>query len=167
MYLYTGAVTQDLTVEQHSTWTGLVLNHPYRDCPALFQAINQEKSTGHHALHCLCLVSESTFIFIFVITLMSTCHSLRSHSPLKTVFGKIGDTYQAHCHTYKTHTMGTHHGGSGQHLDRDINAHKTADTEIEHAQEFHHVNTTDFEDSEPNNPAKLTANTRELDNLCQ
>ena len=64
---------------------------------------------------------------------MSACCSLRSHSPLKTIFGKIGDTHQAYCHTYKTHAMATYHGDSGQHPDRDINAHKTTDTEIEHA----------------------------------
>ena len=98
---------------------------------------------------------------------MSACHSLRSCSPLKTVFGKIGDTYQAYCHTYKTHAMATHHGTSGQQLDRDIHAHKTTDTEMEHAQEFHHVNTNNFEESEPNNPARLTTITRELDDLCQ
>ena len=94
---------------------------------------------------------------------MSACHSLRSHSPLKKVFGKIGDTYQAYCHTYKTHAMATHHGGSGQASDRDINAHNTTDTEKGHAQEFHH----DFEDSEANNPTRLTAITRELDDLHQ
>ena len=53
------------------------------------------------------------------------------------------------------HTLSTHHGGLGQHPDRDIKAHKTTDAEIEHAQEFHHMN--DFKDSEPNNPARLTA----------
>ena len=98
---------------------------------------------------------------------MLACHSLISCSPLKTVFGKIGDTYQAYCHTYKTHAMATCHGGSRQHLDRDINAHKTVDTEMELAQEFHHVNTYDFEDSTPNNHARLTTITREMDDLCQ
>ena len=98
---------------------------------------------------------------------MSAHNSLRSHSPLKAVFDKIGDTYQAYCHTYKTHAMATCHGGSGQHLDRGINSHKTIDAEIKHAQEFHHINTNDFEDSETNNPAKLTAITRELDDLHQ
>ena len=98
---------------------------------------------------------------------MSAHHSLRSHSPLKTVFGKIGDTYQAYCHTYKTHAMATQHGGSGQPSDRDINAHETTDTDMEHAQEFHHVNTNDFKDSEPNNHTRLMAITRELDDLCQ
>ena len=99
--------------------------------------------------------------------LMSACHSLRSCSPLKTVFGKIADIYQAYRHTYKTHTMATCHGGSGQHLDRNINAHKTTDTEIEHAQEFHYINTNDFEATDTSDPAKLIAITRELDDLCQ
>ena len=49
---------------------------------------------------------------------MSACHSLRSRSPLKTTSGKIGDTYQAYCHTYKTYAMATCHDGSGQHPDR-------------------------------------------------
>ena len=66
--------------------------------------------------------------------LMLACPSLRSHSPLKTVFGKLGDTYQAYCNTYKTHAMATCHGGSGQPLDRDIDvtgeAHETTDTDI-------------------------------------
>ena len=94
---------------------------------------------------------------------MSAHCSLRSHSPLKTVLRNIVDTYQAYCHTYKTHAMATHHGGSGQPSDRDINTHKTTDTEIKHAQEFHH----DFEDLEPINTTRLTAITRELDDLCQ
>ena len=59
--------------------------------------------------------------------------------------------------------MATHHGGSGQPSDRDINVHTTTDTEIEHAQEFHH----DFKDSEPNNPTRLRDITMELDDLCQ
>ena len=63
--------------------------------------------------------------------------------------------------------MATHHGGPGQPTDRDIPAHETTDTDIEQAQEFHQVNANDFEESEPNNPARLTLITRELDNLCQ
>ena len=86
----------------------------------------------HHALHCFCLVSDST---IFTILLISAHCSLRSHSTLKTVFEKLGDTYQAYCNTYKTHAMATLHGGSGQPLDRDIDVtrevHETTDTDIE------------------------------------
>ena len=99
--------------------------------------------------------------------LMSAHCSLRFCSPLKTVFGKIKDTYQAYCHTYKTHAMATHHGSSGQPSDRDITTHKSTDTEIEHVQEFHHVNPNDLKGSDPNNPARLTLITRELDDLHQ
>ena len=98
---------------------------------------------------------------------MSACHSLRLHSPLKTVFGKIGDTYQAYCNTYKTHAMATCHGGSGKPLDRDMNMtrdNQTAvDADVEDMQNFHPVETDHFEDLEHNNPTKLTAITRKLD----
>ena len=102
---------------------------------------------------------------------MSVCCSLESHLPLKTVFGKLGDTYQAYCNTYKTYAMATHNGGSGQPLDRDIDVtrevHKTTDTDIENTHDFHPVNTEHFEDLQHNNPANLTALTKEVDDLCQ
>ena len=148
-------------MDQHSTT-------PYRHCPAKFQAISQKvcgiETTTHHALHCSCLVSDSTFFI--TIALMSAHHSLRLCSLLKTVFGKIGDTYQAYCNTYKTHTMATCHGGSGNPLDRDIEVsretHKTTDTDSENAQDFHPVETDHSEDLQHNKPMKLTVLTREI-----
>ena len=98
---------------------------------------------------------------------MSAHHSLRSHSLLKMVFGQIGNTYQAYCYIYKTHIMTTHYGGPGQLTEREIPAHKTTDTDLEQTQEFHQVNANDFKESEPNNPARLTLTTRELDGLYQ
>ena len=100
---------------------------------------------------------------------MSACHSLRSHLPLKTVFGKIGDTYQAYCNTYKTHTMATHQRGPGNPFNRDVTreTQTNVDTNVENIQEFHPVETDHFEDLEHNNPTKLTAVTRELDDLHQ
>ena len=96
---------------------------------------------------------------------MSAPHSLRSFSPIKIVFGKIGDTYHAYCNTYKTHAMDTHYGGSKNPLDRDIDmireTQKTADTNIKDTQVFN------TEDVKYNNPAKLTAVTRQVDDLCQ
>ena len=75
------------------------------------------------------------------------------------VFEKIGDTYQAYCNTYKTHTMATCHRGSGNPLDRDIdvtrNTQTTTDTDIEVTevtQDFNTVETDHFEDPEYNNP---------------
>ena len=98
---------------------------------------------------------------------MSAHHSLQLNSPLKTVFGKIGDTYQAYCNTYKTQAMATQHGGSGNPLHRDIDAtsetQTTADTNVENTQDYHPVETV----LEHNSPAKLTALTREIDDLCQ
>ena len=44
----------------------------------------------------------------------------RLHSPLKTILGKIGDQYQVYCTIYKTHTMATHHRGTGHALDRGL-----------------------------------------------
>ena len=44
-------------------------------------------------------------------------------SPLKTVLGEIGDRYHAYCTTYNTHSMATHHGGTGHSLDRGIDLH--------------------------------------------
>ena len=67
--------------------------------------------------------------------------------------------------------MATHHGGSGNPLDRDIDMardNQTAiDTDIEVTQNLHPVETDYFEDLDHNNPAKLTAITRELDDLHQ
>ena len=102
---------------------------------------------------------------------MSAHCSLRSHSPIKTVFGKIGDTYQAYCNTYKTHTVATHHRGSGNPLDRDIVMNREYQTaihsDVEVTQDFHPIETDHFADLEHNNPARLTAITRELDDLHQ
>ena len=81
---------------------------------------------------------------------MSACCNLRSQSPLKTVLGRIGDTYQAYCNTYKTHAMATHHGGSGQPLDRVTNMTREEqpieDTDVEVQQDFHPENTNHFEE---------------------
>ena len=67
--------------------------------------------------------------------------------------------------------MATCHEGSGQPLDMDISvtreAHEAADTDVEDTQDFHPVETDLFEDLEHNNPTRLTAITRELDDLCQ
>ena len=67
--------------------------------------------------------------------------------------------------------MATHHGGLEQPLDRDINvtreAHETADPDTEDMQDLHPVETDHLGDLEHNNPARLRAITRELDDLCQ
>ena len=86
---------------------------------------------------------------------MSTYHTLRLHSPLKTILGRLGETYQAYCNTYKTDTMAIHHEGSGQPLDRVTSMPRekqpVLDTNVELQQYFHPEDTDQFENLEHNN----------------
>ena len=82
---------------------------------------------------------------LYISLLISACCNLTSCSPLKTVFNKLGDTYQAYCNTYKTHTMATHHGSAGQPLDRDTTLHGQ-DTDIPN--DYHHEDMDNFENAE-------------------
>ena len=109
---------------------------------------------------------------------MSAHHSIRSCSPLKSVFGKIGDTYQSYCNTYKMHPMATCHGGIGHPLDRDITLNKenpeNGESEIENTHDFD-VTIALHESEETGHPkgpehntyTKLATLTRELDDLHQ
>ena len=109
---------------------------------------------------------------------MSACHSIRSHSPLKSVLGKIGGTYQSYYNTYKMHTMATHHRGIGCPFNRDVDLNKenqcNAETEIENTHDLDvTVTVCDTEEighpkgSEYNAHTQLTTLTRELGDLCQ
>ena len=65
--------------------------------------------------------------------------------------------------------MATHHAGSGNPLDREIDVTRETQTatnnNIENTQDFHPVEMDHFEDLEHNNPTKLTALTGEEDDL--
>ena len=67
--------------------------------------------------------------------------------------------------------MATHHGGSGHPLDRVTNMTReeqpVVDTDNEVLQIFHPEETDHFEDIEHNNPTRLTAITRKLDDFCK
>ena len=67
--------------------------------------------------------------------------------------------------------MVTQHAGSGNPLDTDINVARETqgitDTDIEDTHNFNNVETVHFEDLKHNNPAKLTALTRDIDDLHQ
>ena len=97
---------------------------------------------------------------------MSACHNIRSCSLLKTVFNKLGDTYQAYCNTYKTHTIATHHGDPGQPFDRDATPNDT-DTDVDIQNNYHHADTGDFEPIGQENHTNLANLTNELDELHQ
>ena len=93
---------------------------------------------------------------------MSACCNLRSCSPLKRVFNKLGDSYQTYINTYKTCTMATHHGDVGQPLDRDTTPHEQ-DTDI--PSNYHHEDIENFENVEHENHNTLKTLTRDLDDL--
>ena len=95
---------------------------------------------------------------------MSACCNLRLHSPLKTVFNKLGGTYQVYCNTYKTHAMVTCHGGAGQPLDRDATP-NGKDTEVDIQNNYHHEDAGDFEPIGQENHANLANLTQELHDL--
>ena len=96
---------------------------------------------------------------------MSAHHNLRSCSPPKAVHNWLQDTYQAYCNTYKTHAMATHHGGTGQPLDRDATANRK-DTYGNILHDYHLEDMDDFENVEHENHTNLTTLTWELDDLC-
>ena len=67
--------------------------------------------------------------------------------------------------------MATHHGGTGQPLDRDTDMTReeqpVVNTDVEVQQDFHPEDTAHFEDVEHTYPTRLTVITRELDVLHQ
>ena len=95
---------------------------------------------------------------------MSAFCNLRSCSPLKTVFNKLGDTYQAYCNTYKTHAMATCHGGAGKPLDRNATL-NGKDTDVDIPHNHHHEDTDDFQTIEQGTHTNLATLTWELDDL--
>ena len=94
----------------------------------------------------------------------------------KTVLGKIRDRYQAYCTTYKMHAMATHHGGTGDPLDRGLDIltedpeHADIDNESTHSSDATVVlggpeAVGHPEDQVYGNQDKLTALTREINGL--
>ena len=109
---------------------------------------------------------------------MSGHHSTRSHSPLKIGLGKIGDRYQTYCTTYKMHAIATCHGGAGCPLDRgiDIHAEDQGHADIDNENIYSSNATVALggpeaeghpKDPVCNNHNRLTALTREINDLCQ
>ena len=95
------------------------------------------------------------------------------------MLGKIKDRYQTYCTVYKMHTMATHHG-VGCPIDRDIDLHiEDADTTgLDNDNDSISGSDTTValarpeadghpDELIPSNQAKLTALTREINDLCQ
>ena len=155
LLLYTGAVMQDLAVDQHSTWNRPALNQPHRGYLMIVKP--SAKDPPYNALHCPCLVREHFYIYL----LMSACHNLRMHSPLKKVLSKLGDSYQTYLNMYKTHTLATHHRGTGQPSEMDPNSQaQDIDTPNDYQGDI-----DDFENIEHENHMQLKELTNKLDQL--
>ena len=125
------------------------------------------------------LLSSKWFYHFYHITLhISAPCNTRMCSPFKTVLGKIGDTYQAYCNTYKMHAMATCHRGTGCPLNSDIDLNREDLTPMyidnDHMHSFNVTvalhkprETAHPKDPEYNNDAQLMALTREIDDLHQ
>ena len=91
---------------------------------------------------------------------MSTCQWLWTHSPIKKILNKIGDSCQTYINYYKTHAMVTHYGGIGD----------TSMSNSEHhnmdANDYQ-ADTNDLENIEPNHQAGLRDLTCEIEQLKQ
>ena len=107
-------------------------------------------------------------------------HSEQMHSTFKTALGKIRDKYQAYCTMYKTHTMATHHRGTGHPIDRDIDLYieDAEPTGLENDKESTSGLDTTIalggpeaegqpDDLIHSNQIKWTAFMREINDLCQ
>ena len=106
LLLYTGAMTQDLVVDQQSMQID--------QCSTTHTEATQWQSGHHQGCNIKCLTSFLYSKWKFLYLLLSACHSFLTHSPLKKVLNKIEDSYQTYINTYKTHTMASHHRGTGQ-----------------------------------------------------
>ena len=92
---------------------------------------------------------------------MSARHNVRTHSPLKKVLNKLGDSYQAYVNMYKMHMMTTHHGGTGQPSEMDpISQAQDIDIPNDYPEDM-----DDFENIEHENNMQLKELTNELDHL--
>ena len=110
-----------------------------------------------NAIHHPYLVSEK-----FFYSLMSTGPSLRSHSLLKTVLTEVENSYQTYVNMYKTHTMATCHGGTGQPLEKNLNP---KDQDINIPSDYQHEDIDDFENVENEYHTQFRDHTNKVDHL--
>ena len=92
---------------------------------------------------------------------MSACHNFWMHSPLKKVLNKLEDSYQTYVNSYKTHTMATHHRGTGKLSEKDSDP-QEIDVAIH---DEYQADINDFENIEPDHHERLRDFTHEIDHL--
>ena len=93
---------------------------------------------------------------------MSACCNFWTCSLLKKVLNKLEDSYHTYVNAYKTHAMATHHGGTGQPLEKDSDP-----NENDTIQDEYHADINDFENVEPDHHERLRDLTHEIEHLWQ
>ena len=82
---------------------------------------------------------------------MSACHRLWTHSPIKKLLTKIGESYQTYINYYKTHAIATCYGGIGdtsgsnsENHNKDDNDSQTDINDLENIEPMHGAGFRDF-----------------------
>ena len=71
---------------------------------------------------------------------------MQTHSPIKKLLNKLGNSYQIYINFHKTHAMATHYGGIG---DTSVNNPESHDMDSD-SQDNYHEDVNDLENIEPN-----------------
>ena len=91
---------------------------------------------------------------------MSACQQLWTHSPIRKILNKIGDSCQTYINYYKTHAMATHHGRIG---DTSMSNSENHDMDADNYQ----ADINDLENIEPTHQAGLRDLTHKMEQLWQ
>ena len=94
---------------------------------------------------------------------MSARRKLWTHSPIKKILNKIGDSYQTYVNYYKTHAMATHYGGIGKPLEN----HSDPQDTNANIQDEYRADINDLKNIEPDHQAGLRDSTHEIEQLRQ
>ena len=94
---------------------------------------------------------------------MSACRNIQTHSPIKNILNKIGDSYQTYVNYYKTHAMTTCYRGIGKLLEGGSDPQETDAA----TQDEYHTDMNDLENIEPDHQAGLRDLTHEIEQLQQ
>ena len=94
---------------------------------------------------------------------MSACQRLWTHSPIKKLLNKLGDSCQKYINYYKTHAVATCYGGIG---DTSMNNPESHDLDSD-SQDSYQEDINDLENIEPNHLAGLKHLTHKIEQLRQ
>ena len=90
---------------------------------------------------------------------MLACQRLWTHSPIKKLFHKLGNSYQTYISFHKTHAIATQYGGIGV---PSVNNPESHDMDSD-SQDNYQEDVNDLEHIEHNHPVKLKHLTHEME----